>query len=145
MRFVIALIMTSPALLIIAFGLTPEYWSRIYPIWGLFFASLSFIFTFRLLSPSPEGQIYLKSVQKFFGKGLTSWVISFAGLAIINFTPLCLGQDNGDGNNSVNDCILLTFIWPVSSSIFTIPAILIASFVARKVLEHWLDRISRRR
>jgi hypothetical protein len=144
MKFVIALIMTTPAFSLIVIGIS-EYWCRIYWIWGLCFASLCFIFTLRLFNQSPNSQIHVTPTQQFISGGLKSWVVSFAGLAIVNFTPLCLGQDNGDGNNNVSDCILLTVIWPFFNSILVVPAILIASFISHRVLKHWVDRINVRR
>jgi len=51
MRFMIALIVASPVLILIAFYGSAEYWNKIYFIWEIIYAFLSFIFNLSSLSP----------------------------------------------------------------------------------------------
>ena len=41
-------------------------------------------------------------------QGLLAWTISMAVLGLLNLTPLCIGQNNGDGNNDVGMCMFMT-------------------------------------
>jgi hypothetical protein len=45
-----------------------------------------------------------------FIQGILAWLIAFAVLAFLNLTPLCIGQDNGDGNNDISLCMAQTVL-----------------------------------
>ena len=45
-----------------------------------------------------------------FGQGLMAWMVAFFILGILNLTPMCVGQDNGDGNNDLALCIVQTVL-----------------------------------
>ena len=137
MRIITSIVMTAPSLLLIVFFFSQEYWGRIYGLWGLIYAAISFILMFFFLFSNESNGV--KTIPKIFSVGSLSWVISFAGLAIINFSPLCLGQNNGDGHNSLADCVLLTLIWPVFNSIFMIPLILFASWISHNIQLKYLE------
>ena len=51
----------------------------------------------------------------FFAGGL-AWLIALLSLALLNITPLWVGQDNGDGMNSYSLCflyaVLITLVYP---------------------------------
>ena len=49
-------------------------------------------------------------------QGLIAWMVTLLALALLNLTPLCIGQDNGDG---LNDLGLCTFYTMVVSLVFT--------------------------
>jgi len=131
-----ALTMVLPALPLFILGMTPEYWGSIYLWWGAIFAILSFISASRTIRRSVNDGVQWPSFRQFFIASLIAWLISFVALAIIDFTPLCLGQDNGDGTNNFETCILLTIIWPVGMSIFVVPLICLASVIARKTVRN---------
>lgn len=42
--------------------------------------------------------------------GTTAWLSSLFFLGLLNLTPLCVGQDNGDGINNYSLCILYTML-----------------------------------
>jgi hypothetical protein len=42
------------------------------------------------------------------GQGVLAWMIAALVLAVLNLTPLCVGQDNGDGNNDLALCMVQT-------------------------------------
>lgn len=136
MRIMISLIMMAPSFLLIAFFFSSEYWGRIYGFWGLIFATISFIMMFFFLSLKNSNGA--KTIPQLFTVGSLSWAISFVGLAIINFSPLCLGQDNGDGYNYLGNCVLLTIIWPVFNSIFMLPFILLSSRISHNIQVKYL-------
>ena len=50
------------------------------------------------------------------GQGMLAWLLALLALWIINLTPLCVGQDNGDGNNNVALCALETVMISLSCS-----------------------------
>jgi hypothetical protein len=52
----------------------------------------------------------------FFGQGLLAWLVAILALGLVNLTPLCVGQDNGDGNNDFALCMLQTVMVPIVSS-----------------------------
>jgi hypothetical protein len=129
----ILLIMMIPALPLFALSIIPEYWGKIYFYWGLAFTILSFVLTLLLVRKSIANQSKDLSIRKFFFCGLFAWLLSIVVLALINLSPLCLGQNNGDGTNSFDMCILLTFIWLVLMSLFVLPLIYFSSWLSVRV------------
>ena len=45
-----------------------------------------------------------------FGQGFIAWLVSLLVFGLLNLTPLCVGQDNGDGNNDLALCIVQTIL-----------------------------------
>ena len=45
-----------------------------------------------------------------FIQGIAAWFIGLLGLLLLNMTPLCVGQDNGDGSNGFALCIVQTVL-----------------------------------
>jgi hypothetical protein len=43
-----------------------------------------------------------------FGQGLLAWGVATLALIVLSLTPLCIGQDNGDGVNDLALCMLQT-------------------------------------
>jgi hypothetical protein len=41
-------------------------------------------------------------------QGTAAWVFALVVLGMVNLTPLCLGQDNGDGSNDLSLCVIQT-------------------------------------
>ena len=41
-------------------------------------------------------------------QGLLAWIVALIVLGFLNLTPLCIGQDNGDGNNDIGMCFFMT-------------------------------------
>jgi hypothetical protein len=42
------------------------------------------------------------------GQGTLAWLAGLVALGVLNLTPLCIGQDNGDGNNDLALCMVQT-------------------------------------
>jgi hypothetical protein len=58
-----------------------------------------------------------KPIALLFSGMMYSWVLAFVTLAVLNLTPLCVGQDNGDGMNAIGHCIMNTALVGVVYSI----------------------------
>ena len=43
-------------------------------------------------------------------QGLLAWSLSLAVLWLLNLTPLCVGQNNGDGNNDLGMCMFMAVL-----------------------------------
>jgi hypothetical protein len=52
--------------------------------------------------------------------GWLAWVLSLNLLGLLNLTPLCVGQNNGDGNNDIGMCLFMTAL---SGIVYTLPYI----------------------
>jgi hypothetical protein len=51
-----------------------------------------------------------------FGQGMLAWLVAILALGLVNLTPLCVGQDNGDGNNDFALCMAQTVMVPIVCS-----------------------------
>lgn len=134
MIILILLIMVMPAVPLLVWGLVPDYWGVIHLYWGIAFAILSVAIAFFLIRNSAARQLGSLSAEKLFYGGIAAWVFSVLVLAMLNSSSMCLGQDNGDGHNSVGMCVFLTLIWPVYLSLFVVPLIWFSSWLSVKIL-----------
>jgi hypothetical protein len=50
------------------------------------------------------------TTNKLSLSGMTAWALSFPLLLLTTLTPLCLGQDNGDGRNRITMCVFLAVV-----------------------------------
>jgi hypothetical protein len=109
-----------PAVPVILLGMSNEYWGRVYLLWGVVFLLLNcraMAMTLRRCANE-----HVPSTWRLFWRQMLAWSLSVLALAVINLTPLCLGQNNGDGRNSLVMCIMLTVLWPGFMSLCVIPA-----------------------
>jgi len=67
--------------------------------------------------------------------GLIAWILAFLLLGVLNLTPLCVGQDNGDGNNDFLLCLIST----VASGIVYTPVYLV-TLGGSAVIGQWVMR-----
>lgn len=130
-------IVTLPALLFLSFFVLAarrEYYFPMYCMMGLVFLASSFIsgtyISYRFASNVSRGRIVF---YLFLGLGL-SWLISLLTLAILSLTPLCVGQDNGDGNNDVAQCIVQVVLVSLVYSPLALLLLGMASFIASRLL-----------
>jgi hypothetical protein len=137
-------LMALPSLPIVALGLcawhdpSDRYWANVYLVWGTVFAALSAVLTALVIR---RKEVILP--RSFPSAGFVAWACSFPALVLINLTPLCLGQDNGDGRNSFFMCIFLAVLWfafmtvPVAGGILLLSklASMIAGGNGKKVVE----------
>ena len=66
-------------------------------------------------------------------QGLLGWIICLLILWLMNLTPLCIGQDNGDGVNDFSLCMTYTFL----AGIFYTPIQLVL-LVFSAITGHWV-------
>lgn len=140
--FLPTLVMVLPAAPLIVLSLPAEYWGRIYLLWGTIFAILSCVSALRTIRRSMRQGASRPSVRQFFMASLVAWLISLVALTVINFTPLCLGQDNGDGSNSAGACVFLAMVWSVYMSLLVVPLMYVASVIAATIWEGSAERWS---
>lgn len=134
MIILILAIMMLPAVPLFVWSLVPDYWGVIYLYWGIAFAILSVATALFLIRKSAGRQRDSASAQTLFYGGIAAWVVSVVVLAMQNSSSMCLGQDNGDGHNSVGMCVFLTVMWPVYMSILVVPLIWFSSWLSAKML-----------
>lgn len=48
------------------------------------------------------------------GQGLLAWLVAALALGLINLTPMCVGQENGDGINDFALCMAQTVMVPIA-------------------------------
>jgi hypothetical protein len=50
----------------------------------------------------------LKIFALLFGGACLAWLAALIVLGVLNLTPLCIGQNNGDGFNRLGECVIQT-------------------------------------
>ena len=72
---------------------------------------------------------------------LAAWVIGSAALLVAELTPLCIGQDNGDGNNTLSMCVGYAVLWiGLFTVLMIVPASLVAIVASRLLLPVFAPR-----
>jgi hypothetical protein len=92
-----------------------------YKIMAIVLILVSFLFGYHTYFRLKENEKLFSHWKKYFVCGLITWLTTIIILAILNFTPLCIGQENGDGFNDIMLCILGT----IGNAIFFTPGVLI--------------------
>lgn len=136
-------IVTFPAILFLTFivlATRREYYFPTYCIMGLVFFAASFLsgtfISYRFANKVSRGRIIL---YLFLGLAI-SWLISLLALAILSLTPLCVGQDNGDGNNDLALCVVQGILVSLSYSPFALLLIGMTSLAASRLIPDKKDR-----
>jgi hypothetical protein len=109
-----------------------EYW------WGtylmvlvvLLIASLSF--GFKLPSLFQKLKVHQPGIWILI-QGLLAWLVALIVLGFLNLTPLCVGQDNGDGNNDLGMCFFMTAL---SGLIYT--PLYVGMLTISALIGHWV-------
>jgi hypothetical protein len=86
-----------------------EYYWLTYAIMSLVFISASVILGLILPTKMQYGCFNYPWLWLFIAGGL-AWLIALLSLALLNFTPLCVGQENGDGTNNLSLCAMYTLL-----------------------------------
>jgi len=109
-RILGAAITSVPAIVLGAFVVLSageEYFWRTYGwVCGVFLAA-SFVLGL-ILSPRMQGSRPRRAWLWLLLAGALAWLTAVFTLALLNLTPLCVGQDNGDGNNDLALCVVQT-------------------------------------
>lgn len=137
MAVLIGCIGALPALFFLTYILLSfknEYYYPTYLAMGLFFFAASFlsstIITHRFINKVSHRRL---AFFLFLGSAI-AWIISLVILGFLSLTPLCIGQDNGDGSNDIFHCILQVVLVSLSYSPFALLMIAISSFIASRLL-----------
>jgi hypothetical protein len=112
-----------------------EYFWKSYYIVSLLFLAVSFTIGFFIPVLAPV--LWKRHpVLWFFGQGLLAWLAAILALLLVNLTPLCVGQDNGDGNNDLILCmvqtLMVTVVYsPIEFILLSITAFIGGTFIRR--------------
>ncbi len=80
------------------------YWKSYLLVCGVFLAAS---FTIGFITPALAPKYWIRHPSLwFFGQGWLAWLVALLALGAVNLTPLCIGQDNGDGNNNLTLCVV---------------------------------------
>ena len=112
MRILTSFWVALPALLtgLAAFyTLGDEYYRPTYLLGCAAFLITSFI-AGGIVPPQAYQGHWMKSWLGLFLAGAAAWLLAVITLALLNLTPLCVGQDNGDGINNLGLCSLYTIL-----------------------------------
>jgi hypothetical protein len=126
---------TVPAsvFLLVVLSFRDEYYFTAYLLMAIVFWCVSLGFGVR--NSQPEALLEERAGLLLFASMFFSWLIALFALGFINLTPLCIGQDNGDGINGMNECVLYTILASIIYSAVMIPMIGVVSLSGR-----WLIR-----
>jgi energy-converting hydrogenase Eha subunit E len=83
-----------------------------------------------------------KTFWLLFGGACLAWFAALIVLGALNLTPLCIGQNNGDGINGISECVIQTIavslvFTPLALALLAVDAFSIATMF-------WLARNSPR-
>ncbi len=65
--------------------------------------------------------------------GFAAMLFALAVIAVLNATPLCVGQDNGDGNDDFGMCMGYVFLYAI---VYGIPYLVLLTFST--LMGHWV-------
>ena len=82
------------------------FWKSYFIVSGVFLA-VSFAIGFFIPSLAPKHWKRHPTLW-LFSQGLLAWLVAILALGLVNLSPLCVGQDNGDGNNDFVRCMVQT-------------------------------------
>ena len=128
---------TVPALLFLTFivlSFKNEYYFPSYFAMGLFFSAASFLSSAFVTYRFINSVLHRSLAFYLFLGSVIAWIISLVILGILSLTPLCIGQDNGDGSNDLFLCVIQVVLVSLSYSPFALLMIGITSFVASRLL-----------
>ena len=141
-------LVTLPALLFLGFilsGSRHEYYFPAHAAMAIFFCMASPV-SGAAIAHQFAGKIPQPRLALYFFIGLAAaWMASLAILALLNLTPLCVGQDNGDGSNDASLCLVYAAL---VSAAYSPPVLLLAGLAAQMVSRlvprpFYLDRFGR--
>ena len=66
-------------------------------------------------------------------QGLMAWIVAWIVLGLLNLSPLCVGQNNGDGNNDLGMCLFMTVL---SGAVYS--PVYLGRLVLSAMIGHWV-------
>ena len=110
LRFFSGFVTALPALvfwmLISTSAGSDTFWKSYFIVSGVFLA-VSFALGFFIPALAPKHWKRHPTLW-LFSQGVLAWLVAMLALGLANLTPLCVGQDNGDGNNDFALCMVQT-------------------------------------
>ncbi len=144
-RLVCGFTLAIPALLglvVNAVGFRGEYFALTYSlVLGCFWLGS---FGVGFLAPWLDQRGYgkWKTFWLLFGGACLAWFAALIVLGALNLTPLCIGQNNGDGINGITECMIQTI---AVSLVFTLPVLVVLAVDAFSIgTMFWLAKNSPR-
>lgn len=107
-----------------------EYYFSTYVIVGVVFVAASFVAGTWAASRIQVGASRWGSFGRLFAGSLAAWTVSLIVLGLLSLTPLCVGQNNGDGINDIGACGFYVVLAAVFYSVPMIPLMSVACGVA---------------
>ncbi|MDH3504908.1 MAG: hypothetical protein OEZ41_12140 [Nitrospirota bacterium] len=111
--------------MLFTFSMRDEYYFVGYLGMSIAFLLASMVFGFFNAVRLQRGVERATSV--LFVSIMTSWILALLVLGVLNLTPLCVGQDNGDGINDIGDCV---FYAVLNGGVFSLAILGLAALVA---------------
>jgi hypothetical protein len=102
------------------------FWKSYFIVSGIFLA-VSFALGFFLPILAQE-HWKRHPILWLFSQGWLAWIVAVLALGLINLTPLCVGQDNGDGNNNFTLCMIQSILVPMVYSPLEFILLCLAAF-----------------
>ena len=136
-KTVVSIIFAIPALL---FGIYTylmshgEYYFYSYLAVSLAFIIFSLIFGWHTPKVLRKKTYPGKSIIIFL-RGSAAWIFSLLVLTLLNFTPLCVGQNNGDGSNDAGLCFFYALLSSFFYSLLVVPLIALNSYLISKIVK----------
>jgi hypothetical protein len=93
-----------------------QYWQPVYQIAGVVFALISAISCLILTALIEAERSRFRAAAAVFCSVILGWIAFACVMGLVNLTPLCVGQDNGDGNNDLAMCIVISIL---STAVYT--------------------------
>ena len=118
LRFFSGFVTILPAIvfwMLISISAGSEYFWKSYFIVNSVFLAVSFALGFIIPALAPA-HWKRHPILWFFSQGLLAWLAAILALGLVNLTSLCVGQDNGDGNNDFALCMAQTVMVPIVCS-----------------------------
>ena len=140
LRLLTGLISTLPALLIGLCVFTcfrEEYYWFSYLIMAGIFSLSSFVWGYWLPGFMIKARVNYPWLWIFIAGGL-AWILAILTLGLLNLTPLCIGQDNGDGINDAGLCFIYTMLSGLVYTPGMLVLLLVNSFIGGKLLGRWI-------
>ena len=134
-RFFIALLFSLPAFIFGAFMYffsRDEYYFMTFTIVSISFLLASFFLGWEIPSLMKKERSISKSLWLTL-RGAAAWMPSLLILTILNFTPLCVGQNSGDGSNDVGLCFFYTLLTSFFYSLLIFPMLIINAVIISKI------------
>ncbi len=138
-RLLSAVVATLPAMLFatVVFMTFEQdaYYTRPWQIASMVFLVASFLLGLKFVARSASELDSISAVRfRLIAGPFLAWVLAVAILFGLSFTPLVLGQDNGDGSNGYAECLFFAVLSSFLYSGFVMLTIIVNSLLPARFL-----------